>query len=112
MVQQPIHLTAPITGGGSPYTYSWSDGTSVVGTTSPLSVIAPVGTTTYTVTVTDACLNTATATVAVVANVVPVVTVSGNAPVCGSGSLTLTASGATSYAWSPATGLNFTIQQQ
>jgi hypothetical protein len=54
-----VALTAAPTGGCIPYTYSWSDGTTVVGTT-PSITVSPTSTKTYTVTVTD---NTGSATV-------------------------------------------------
>ncbi len=54
-----VTLTAAPTGGCIPYTYSWSDGTTTVGTTASITV-SPTSTKTYTVTVVD---NTGTATV-------------------------------------------------
>jgi hypothetical protein len=50
---QAEDYTVNVTGGVNLYDYSWSDGTSEVGTTSPLTV-NPTTTTTYTVTVTGA----------------------------------------------------------
>ncbi|MBK6444163.1 MAG: hypothetical protein IPF81_02295 [Bacteroidetes bacterium] len=54
---------ATVTGGGAPYTYDWSDGVGSIGTTNPLSIVAMSGTTTYTVTVSDFCGATQSATV-------------------------------------------------
>ncbi len=47
-----VTLTGAPTGGCIPYLYSWSDGTTVVGTTASISV-SPTSTKTYTLTVTD-----------------------------------------------------------
>ncbi len=60
----PITLTATPTGGCVPFTYSWSDGTNVVGTAATLTV-TPTVNTTYTVTVTDHASSTATASSAI-----------------------------------------------
>lgn len=48
----PGILIASITGGGGPYSYSWS-----TGETTPTIAVSPISTTTYTCTVTDNCLN-------------------------------------------------------
>jgi large repetitive protein len=86
-------------------TYQWSGG---AGTGSTVTV-SPSGTTTYTVTGTDntGCQGVDFATV----NVYPgaVITVSPASPaVCYGTPVTLTASGAINYTWSPATGLSGT----
>ncbi|MCA9520307.1 MAG: lamin tail domain-containing protein [Myxococcales bacterium] len=56
MVGDTASLQGTVTGGNGNYTYSWSDGTSVVGTTALVSV-SPTATTTYTLTVTDSAGN-------------------------------------------------------
>jgi hypothetical protein len=58
-----VNLTANVTGGITPYTYSWSPG----GSTSASISVSPAITTTYTVTVAglNGCMKTATATVTV-----------------------------------------------
>ncbi|WP_333810332.1 Ig-like domain-containing protein, partial [Flavobacterium sp.] len=60
-VGSSVVLTASPTGGCIPYSYSWSDGTSVVGTSSTLTV-SPTINTNYTVTITDNTGATVTAT--------------------------------------------------
>jgi subtilisin-like proprotein convertase family protein len=101
-------VSATPTGGGGPYTYSWSNGASVVSTAQSFSA-SPGTTTTYTVTVTDACSNTTTASVTVNVNLSPTVAVTPSSPtICAGSTIGLIASGALTYSWSPATGLNVT----
>ena len=96
------NLTA--TGGG---TYSWSPTTGLSSGTSATPVATPTSTTTYTVTVDDGngCIGTATITVQV--DPPPIVTVNSET-ICNGESVDLTASGASTYTWSPSTGLNQT----
>jgi subtilisin-like proprotein convertase family protein len=68
-----VALTAIVAGGGTPYTYSWSNGQTVVGTTQGINV-TPSATSTYTVTITDACLNIATAFVTITVKPNPITT--------------------------------------
>lgn len=87
-------------------TYTWSPATGLSATTGSSVTANPTTTTTYTVSgSTGACTGSTTTTVTV--NPQPTVNV---APItiCQGGSGTLTASGATSYTWSPATGLSAT----
>jgi hypothetical protein len=87
--------------------YSWSPGTGLSSTTIANPVATPAATTTYTVTGTGAgCSSTATVTITIVP--IPVVTVSGTGTICDGSTTNLTASGATTYSWSPATGLSST----
>ncbi len=88
--------------------YSWQPPTGLNNTTTSVVVASPSQTTTYTVTgTTGNCTSTTTVTVQVGAaanvNVLP-----NNPTICQGESVTLTAEGATSYTWSPATGLNTT----
>ena len=76
----------------SGYTYSWNTGASTQSVT-----INTAGT--YTVTITDNLGCSSQATVAVTANPLPTVSVSGTTAVCAGSSTTLTASGASSYFW-------------
>ena len=89
--------TLTATGGA---TYLWSTGE----TTDQISV-SPVSSTTYTVTGTDlGCSTTITSTVTV--NQTTISLLPATAAICEGESVSLSASGATSYLWSPATGLS------
>ena len=60
--------------GGEPFSYSWSDGTTVVSASQSFTA-EPTATTTYTVTVTNSCLQTTTAQVTVTVNPLPTVSI-------------------------------------
>ncbi|MEW6467881.1 MAG: gliding motility-associated C-terminal domain-containing protein [Bacteroidota bacterium] len=103
--------SAIVTAGGAA-NYSWSPSSGLSCTTCQNPSANPTITTTYTVTGTDAngCTNTATVTVTV--NPLPNVTIAPvSATICSGNSVTLTASGANSYSWSPATGLSCSLCQ-
>lgn len=89
-------------------TYDWAPATGLSATTGATVTAAPLTTTTYTITGTaNGCAGTGTITVNV--NPIPVVIVNPTtATVCAGETTTFTASGATDYAWSPATGLSST----
>ncbi|HSY77168.1 MAG TPA: gliding motility-associated C-terminal domain-containing protein, partial [Bacteroidia bacterium] len=95
------NTTLTASGGG---TYSWN-----TGATSANIFITPASTTTYSVAITlNGCTSDTTVTVSV--NAIPTVTVSpSSGAVCGSNNVILTASGASTYSWSPAAGLNTTL---
>lgn len=98
--------------GGTPLSYSWTvaGNPTVIGTTASISV-SPAVQTTYEVTVTDPCNNSATSQVTINVNALPTVTVNPTtATICqpGSAGVGLTAGGADTYAWSPAAGLSAT----
>jgi len=86
--------------------YVWSPATGLSCTACANPVATPAATTTYTVTGTGAngCINRATAVVTV--NPLPVIAVTGNRSICQGSGTTLTASGAATYSWSPATSLS------
>ncbi len=88
--------------------YSWSPASGVSATTGNAIIATPATTTTYTVTGTNVigCTNTKTVTVTV--NPLPVVTASPNVTVCNGLPSVLLAGGASTYVWSPATGLSAT----
>jgi len=94
--------TLVASGGG---TYVWSPG----GQTSDIITVSPSSNTTYTVTVTDNNGCTATASVNVTVNPLPVINVSPAQSICIGQSVTLTATGATSYTWSPSGNTTGTI---
>ncbi len=92
-------ITLTATGGVS---YSWSDGTKVVGTSASLTITQPA---TYTVTVTSAGGLTATAHITITEDKTPpVVTITNNtgttALTCNTSVISVTASGGTAYSWS------------
>jgi hypothetical protein len=89
-------------------TYTWSPGTTLSATTGSSVTANPTSTITYTVTGTDANGCTATTHVTVTVNPIPVVGVSPNVTICSGQPTVLTASGANTYTWSPATGLSNT----
>lgn len=94
--------------GGADYVWSPAEG---LNTTTGASVVAsPQTTTTYTVKATQSgCPLPVTKTVTVTINPLPLISFSPTDPtICLGDSKTLTASGASTYTWSPATGLNTT----
>ena len=93
-------------------TYTWSPATGLSQTTGATVTATPGSSSTYTVTGTDINGCTATATVAITINPLPVVTANAAPPnICSGGSTTLTANGAGgggSYTWGPNTALSST----
>lgn len=91
-------------------TYSWSPAAGLSSTTIANPVASPTVTTTYTVIVKDAngCSNSDQVSVTI--KTAPAITANAGSDVsfCPGSSSTLTASGGTSYSWSPATGLSAT----
>jgi gliding motility-associated-like protein len=76
-------------------TYSWNNGVTQG------VAFTPAATTTYTVTGTSAAGCTNTSTVTVTVNPIPVVSAGADVSICSGGSTTLTATGATTYSWTP-----------
>lgn len=98
-------LSVTATGGITPYTYNWSNG----GGTSSSATFTPASTTTYTVTVSDFCGQTETASQTItVANSLTVTVNPTNPFICSGGSVALTASGGSTFTWTPGTGLSAT----
>ena len=87
-------------------TYTWSPATGLSNANAANVTASPASTTTYTVTGANGiCTNTAAVTVSVVP--MPTVTATpATVGICSGASTNLSASGAASYTWSPATGLN------
>ena len=90
-------------GGG---TYSWTPASGLSSTTISNPVASPTVTTQYIVTVTSAQTCTDKDTVVVTVNSLPNVDAGTNQSACVGGTAQLNASGAVSYTWLPATGLN------
>ena len=105
-------VTANHSGGGAPYSYSWNDGVGgVYPNSASIIVNLPEGSYTLSCTVSDACGSNCTSAVSVTVNANPVTTVTPNTGlICNPGGspITLDAAGATTYAWSPASGLSAT----
>ncbi|MBC7388274.1 MAG: hypothetical protein H7329_03605, partial [Opitutaceae bacterium] len=89
--------------------YIWSPATGLSASNVPRPTASPASTTTYTVTgSTGTCSGTKTIAVTVTTN--PVISINpSSATICSGSNTVLTASGATSYVWSPATGLSSSI---
>lgn len=88
--------------------YEWSPSSGLNATTGNSVTANPASTTTYSVTGTNAAGCTDSETITVTVNPLPDVTASDDASICEGQSTQLTASGADSYSWSPASGLNST----
>ncbi len=87
-------------------TYAWSPTGDIVPTTGAIVIATPTATTTYSVVAVDnnGCQSIGTVTLTV--NPLPVVLVSPTtSSICDGSTVTLTASGASTYAWSPTSGL-------
>jgi gliding motility-associated-like protein len=97
---------ASLTAGGAS-TYTWSPATGLSTTTGATVTASPTVTTNYTITATDVngCINTNTTSVAIVTS--PTINVN-NSVICLGNATSLTASGANTYTWNPATGLSTT----
>ena len=91
-------------------TYSWSPSGSLSASTGTSVTASPTTTTTYTITGTSAAGCVGTTTKIVTATTTPVLAIAptGTTAICAGASVTLTATGAASYSWSPATGLSST----
>ncbi len=90
-------------------TYLWTPATGLDATTGSIVNASPASTTTYFVSGSSNGCNSANATpVTVTVNQIPQVTVSSNTSICSGNSANLQANNATTYVWSPSTGLNQT----
>ncbi|MEW6469234.1 MAG: gliding motility-associated C-terminal domain-containing protein [Bacteroidota bacterium] len=95
-----------VTGNG--VSWSWSPATDLSSTSIQSPYASPAAPTTYTVVVTDANGCTASTTVQVSLNALPNASAGPDVTICLGGNTTLSATGGTSYSWSPATGLSNT----
>jgi len=105
----PVSICA---GGSTPLnatggtTYTWSPATGLSSTNTAATTATPASTSTYTVTgTTNGC--TATSSVTVTVNTASALTAS-PVSICAGGSTPISVSGASTYTWSPATGLSGT----
>ncbi len=99
-----VQLTA--SGGTS---YIWSPSTGLSATTGSVVIANPTVNSSYLVTATNSTGCTGSATVTVTISSPPTVLVTPrNSAICAGGSITLSAAGATTYAWSPGSGLSVT----
>ncbi|HEU4718158.1 MAG TPA: T9SS type A sorting domain-containing protein, partial [Bacteroidia bacterium] len=108
-----VTLNSTPSGGGAPYTYSWTGPNSFTSTTqNPVitnATVADAGV--YTCVITDNCTSTSTVNVTLTVNPLPSVTVSpSTANFCNPGGtpVSLAAGGASTYVWTPSTGLSAT----
>jgi hypothetical protein len=93
-----------IANGGT--SYSWSPSTGLSSTTIYDPIASPTSTLSYAVTVSNAYGCTASAGVKVTVNPLPNVSAGRDTAICKGSSTTLHASGGTTFAWSPSTGLS------
>jgi len=100
-----IGVTLQVTGAD---TFTWTPATGLSCTNCPNPIANPATTTTYIVTGKDSNACSAQDTVTVTVNAQPLVAAGSNKTICLNDSVQLLASGANSYAWSPATGLSCT----
>lgn len=107
-----VTLQVTPAGGGAPYTYAWTGPNSFVSSTQnpTLTGVTALEDGVYTVIVSDNCGSTSTSTVTLTVNPLPVMAVNPNTALfCSPGTaITMTASGANTYSWAPATGLSAT----
>ncbi len=89
-------------------TYSWTPATDLSCSNCAAPTATPSATTTYTVTGTDANGCKDTGVVKLTVNSLPVVSGGGDKDICPGDSVSLQGTGATSYIWTPATGLSCT----
>lgn len=90
-----------VSGGASPYLYSWAPTAGVANPAAAVTQISPSASETYTVTITDGCGSLYTSTVSITVNPLPAVTANvSDDSVCIGGSFTPTGGGANTYTWS------------
>ena len=97
------NISAVASGGNPPYTYSWTPN---VGSGPGPHQVCPATITTYFVTATDSSGNSASDSVTVTVNPLPAILTSSPVSICVGDSTVITASGASTYSWSPCSYLN------
>ncbi len=99
-----VNLTGSASG-GSGYTYSWTPTAGLSNPNIANPIATPATTTTYTLVATSSNGCAASATTTVTVNPAPTVSVTPSTTICQGNSVNLTASGMTTYSWTPTTGL-------
>ncbi len=99
--------TATLTANGAT-TYSWIPGTGLSSTTGSIVTGTPLSSENYTVVGMDANGCISGTTTAITVNYLPTITVNSSTICVGQQTATLTANGADTYSWTPATGLSAT----
>lgn len=100
-----VGATATLSASGGSGVYTWSPSVSLSSSTGTSVIASPTNTTTYTVTDSSGCAKSVTVNVAQV----PVITLSSTTnQICAGASAVLSVGGATTYSWSPSTGLSST----
>ncbi|MCB0397489.1 MAG: gliding motility-associated C-terminal domain-containing protein, partial [Flavobacteriales bacterium] len=102
---EQVNLNVVPSGGITPYTYAWTPTTGLSDPNISNPVAQPNQTTTYTVNVTDSAGCSQSKAITITVNPVPVVMVAPDSTCAGS-CVSLSATGATTYTWSPVTGLS------
>lgn len=102
-IGQTAVITAVAAGGTPGYTYSWHGGS--IGST---YTVTPTVNTNYTISITDSKNCIAIQVVTVSVSPVPVIIPSADTMVCAGNAVLLSCSGASTYAWSPSSGLSST----
>lgn len=105
-IGQSTTIGANPSGGTPGYTYNWSGGAACPSCTN--TSVSPTVTTTYVFSVTDANFCIVKDSVTIVVNSLPVVSASKDTSMCAGSIITLGASGASAYSWTPAAGLSCT----
>lgn len=100
-----VGSSATLSGSGASI-YSWSPATGLSCTGCATPTASPTTTTTYVLTGTDTNGCVKTDTVVVKVNALPTVSAGADRPICIGSSTTLTATGASTYTWTPSTGLS------
>jgi hypothetical protein len=108
-----VTLNGAAVGGGAPYTYAWTgpNGFTSASQNPSIPSVTLAASGTYTLVISDGCAATATTTFGLTVNPLPTVAVtptSGTICLPGGSPIALTASGASTYAWGPASGLSAT----
>lgn len=103
-----VTIGAPAMSGTPPLRYAWTPGTALADSTKPTTLARPTSTTDYIQKVTDAHGCIAVDTVRITVRTPLATSIRPDTTICAGDSVTLTASGGSTYRWSPAAGLSCT----